>query len=151
MDLSFHVTLKHIPLSLWLAALSWLCGSPIGSVEVCKLKPFSHWCFSCRRILASASTFHFHPHPASIPGKLGSKLPKVPLSQKPSKRLWTLEQNGLDWTGLDYIIVLKSGGKRRRKREAIDKMNEINWSQHISIILNRLLTKSDWKLQILKV
>ena len=49
----------------------------------------------------------------------------------------------MDWTGLDYITVLKSGGKRRRKREAIDKMNEINWSQHISIILNRLLTKSD--------
>ena len=37
----------------------------------------------------------------------------------------------MDWTGLDYITVLKSGGKRRRKREAIDKMNEINWSQHI--------------------
>ena len=36
----------------------------------------------------------------------------------------------MDWTGLDYITVLKSGGKRRRKREAIDKMNEINWSQH---------------------
>ena len=37
----------------------------------------------------------------------------------------------MDLTGLDYITVLKSSGKRRRKREAIDKINEINWSQHI--------------------
>ena len=37
----------------------------------------------------------------------------------------------MDLTGLDYITDLKSGGKRRRKREAIDKINEINWSQHI--------------------
>ena len=44
---------------------------------------------------------HFHedeqPSPASIPGKLGSKLPKVSLGQRPCKN-----QNTIDWTGLHH-------------------------------------------------
>ena len=66
--------------------------------EVCK--SFLH-CYSSRRRIwfASASTFYIHVHPlsASIPGKLGSKLPKVSLGQRPCKN-----QNTIDWTGLHH-------------------------------------------------
>ena len=54
--------------------------------EVCK--SFSH-CYSSRRRIwfTSASNLYVHVHllPASIPGKLGSKLPKVSLGQRPCK------------------------------------------------------------------
>ena len=66
--------------------------------EVCK--SFSHYNSSRRLIwFASASTFYVqvHPLPASIPGKLGSKLPKVLLGQRPCKN-----QNTIDWTGLHH-------------------------------------------------
>ena len=66
--------------------------------EVCK--SFLH-CYSSRRRIwfASASTFYIQVHPlsASIPGKLGSKLPKVSLGQRPCKN-----QNTIDWTGLHH-------------------------------------------------
>ena len=66
--------------------------------EVCK--SFLH-CYSSRRRIwfASASTFYVHVQslPASIPGKLGSKLPKVSLGQRPCKN-----QNTIDWTGLHH-------------------------------------------------
>ena len=43
-------------------------------------------------LFASASTFHVHAQslPASIPGKLGSKLPKVSLGQRPCKNQNTI-------------------------------------------------------------
>ena len=66
--------------------------------EVCK--SFLH-CYSSRRRIwfASASTFYIQvlPFSASIPGKLGSKLPKVSLRQRPCKN-----QNTIDWTGLHH-------------------------------------------------
>ena len=66
--------------------------------EVCK--SFLHYNSSRRLIwFASASTFYVqvHPLPASIPGKLGSKLPKVSLGQRPCKN-----HNTIDWTGLHH-------------------------------------------------
>ena len=65
-----------------------------------QIKSFSHYNSSRRRIwFASASNFHVHvvPLPASIPCKLGSKLPKVSLGQRPCKN-----HNRIDWTGLHH-------------------------------------------------
>ena len=85
---------KNTALPYWMKLLVvWVEKS-----EVCK--SFLH-CYSSRRLIwfASASTFYvqMHPLPASIPGKLGSKLPKVSLGQRPCKN-----QNTIDWTGLHH-------------------------------------------------
>ena len=85
---------KNTALPYWMKLLVvWVEKS-----EVCK--SFLH-CYSSRRLIwfASASTFYVqvHPLPASIPGKLGSKLPKVLQGQRPCKN-----QNTIDWTGLHH-------------------------------------------------
>ena len=85
---------KNTALLYWMKLLVvWVEKS-----EVCK--SFLH-CYSSRRLIwfASASTFYvqMHPLPASIPGKLGSKLPKVSQGQRPCKN-----QNTIDWTGLHH-------------------------------------------------
>ena len=82
---------KNTALLYWMKLLVvWVEKS-----EVCK--SFLH-CYSSRHLIwfASASTFYVqvHPLPASIPGKLGSKLTKVLLGQRPCKN-----QNTIDWTG----------------------------------------------------
>ena len=91
---------KNTALLYWMKLLVvWVEKS-----EVCK--SFLHCYSSCRLIwFASASTFYVqvHPLPASIPGKLGSKLPKVLLGQRPCKN-----QNTIYWTGLHH------GSKKRR-------------------------------------
>ena len=50
-------------------------------------------------LVCSVSTFlaHVQSLPASIPGKLGSKLPKVSMGQRPCKN-----KNRTDWTGLHH-------------------------------------------------
>ena len=72
-------------------------------LQVRKLAPFIYLSiYSSRRRIwfASVSTFlaHVQSLPASIPGKLGSKLPKVSMGQRPCKNKNRTEQNRLDWT-----------------------------------------------------
>ena len=85
---------KNTALPYWMKLLVvWVEKSEV-------YKSFLH-CYSSRRLIwfASASTFYvqMHPLPASIPGKLGSKLPKVLQGQRPCKN-----QNTIDWTGLHH-------------------------------------------------
>ena len=85
---------KNTALPYWMKLLVvWVEKSEV-------YKSFLH-CYSSRRLIwfASASTFYVqvHPLPASIPGKLGSKLPKVLQGQRPCKN-----QNTIDWTGLHH-------------------------------------------------
>ena len=73
---------KNTALPYWMKLL-------VVRVEKSKVcNSFLH-CYSSRRRIwfASASTLHVHgqPLPASIPGKLGSKLPKVSLGRRPCK------------------------------------------------------------------
>ena len=80
---------------------------------------------------ASASTFIDSLFAASIPGKLGSKPPKVLLCQKPCKP-WK------EWTRLDYMSDLKNSSKRRIKREAMDKNMRYIWTHQIFKTFNVL-------------
>ena len=85
---------KNTALTYWMNLLV----VRVEKSEVCK--SFSHCYSSSRRIwFASASNLYVHVHllPASIPGKLGSKLPKVSLGQRPCKN-----HNRIDWTGLHH-------------------------------------------------
>ena len=78
-DLSLHVTLKHIPLSLWLVALLRSVVQLSVQPKFANLLQFDIPVQVKSSLLRQALPFRAF-FLASIPGKLGSKLPKVSLS-----------------------------------------------------------------------